>query len=635
MAILIDCACGKKLSIRAELAGKRVKCPACSAKLLAPVPAPVAHQAAATVTENRPAPTVSLPPPRPPERSAARPKPLAPPLPPPEPEGSKKQATLIGDYVIEGTLGRGAHGTVYRAHARKDPATPVALKVVEKRGNLDLLLLEPALLSQLDHPCIVGLKDYFVAGEDLVLALEFIEGKDLTTELDEGRAFSQAEVRDLLVQLAAALAQAHGRNIIHRDLKPSNILVVREKGQARFVLTDFGIGRRAEGIQVEKHGGGTYLFMAPEQLRGRPGPQSDLWALGVVAYRLLTGKLPFPGPTLQELSNQILYAAPAPPSQVCAQPLDSHLEAIVLRLLDKSLQERFASAEEVLEALGFQGAPEKVLARARRSGSGKPGQSLDRQLIRAMGVRLTFLVLAVVLYLLSGGVLSGTLLLLGMVCFFFAQSRKSVALTFVALVVLGFICLRFINPYVYAVDSVGFLWLLSLVGRLQMKVLQWLGPGLGPLVWVWFSFAALALLYALVYLFLPVFAGWMYISLRRLQRQRVLRQAALAGKADRASFLKIFRNTLDSRFEDVEFHLKYAETLFNLGQIAEAAVEARLLLLQDPYHFNGNLLLAHAYQQLGLDRDCLSVCEDYLAINGHCFEFGELRAQCLRRLVRP
>jgi hypothetical protein len=625
MAILIDCSCGKKLSVRPGLAGKKVKCPACGAKHLVPLPVTEPGPAADRVAEGPPAP-----PPRPQVQPDTIPEPAAPPPPLPGPEPGKKQPKQIGEYVIEGTLGRGAHGMVYRAHGRKDPATPVALKVVEKRGSLDLLLLEPALLSQLDHPCIVGLEDYFVAGEDLVLALEFIEGEDLARELERGRTFSQAEVRDLLLQLAAALAQAHSRNIIHRDIKPSNILVVRERGRDRFVLTDFGIGRRVEGLQVEKHGGGTYLFMAPEQLRGRPGPQSDLWALGVVAYRLLTGRLPFPGPTLQDLAHQILYAAPPPLSQVCPQTVDPGLEAIILRLLDKSLQERFASAEEVLRALGFRGAPETVLTRARRPLAARPGKSLDRQLSLGIGVRLAFLVLAVVAYLVSGGLISGALLLLGMVAFFIGQSRKNVAWTLLALAVLGLhTALRYVFP---SLDTAGLQWLLLLL-QLQGRVLRWLGPDFATVIQI--AFIVLMVVLYLVFLFLPVIAGWMYVSLRRLQRQRVLRQAALSGGADADHFLQVFRKTLDSRLEDVEFHLKYAETLFNRGQLAEAAVEARLLLLQDPYHFNGNLLLAHAYHRLGLDRDCLKLCEEYLAMNGHCFEFGELRAQCRRRLALP
>ena len=81
-------------------------------------------------------------------------------------------------------------------------------------------------------------------------------------------------------------------------------------------------------------------------------PQSDLWALGVVAYRLLTGRFPFPGPSLNELAQQILYQTPVSPSQLCPQPIDPRLERTVGRLLDKSLQERVASAEEMLGLLG-------------------------------------------------------------------------------------------------------------------------------------------------------------------------------------------------------------------------------------------------------------------------------------------
>ena len=255
----------------------------------------------------------------------------------------------IGDYILERELGRGAFGVVYRAHRQGQPNAPVALKIVTGRGNTDRMLLEPAVLSRLDHPCIVRLEDYFLSGDDLVLALEFIDGKDLKTLLDEGETFSQADIRDLLLQMGSALAAAHAENVVHRDIKHANILVARlPEGRYRFVLTDFGIGQMSEGIQLEKSTGGTYLFMAPEQLRGRPGPQSDLWALGVVAYRLLTGRMPFPGPTIKELTSQVLYGAAVPPSQVCRESVDPQLEKVVLHLLDRSLQERTASAEQLL-----------------------------------------------------------------------------------------------------------------------------------------------------------------------------------------------------------------------------------------------------------------------------------------------
>jgi hypothetical protein len=89
----------------------------------------------------------------------------------------------------------------------------------------------------------------------------------------------------------------------------------------------------------------------------------------------------------------------------------------------------------------------------------------------------------------------------------------------------------------------------------------------------------------------------------------------------------VLRKELDNRYEDVGFHLKYAEALAARGDDRGAAIEARLLLVQDPYHFTGNLLLAQSYLRLGLRADCRRVCDDYLAVAGYCFEFAELRTQ--------
>jgi hypothetical protein len=94
------------------------------------------------------------------------------------------------------------------------------------------------------------------------------------------------------------------------------------------------------------------------------------------------------------------------------------------------------------------------------------------------------------------------------------------------------------------------------------------------------------------------------------------------------------RTMVDVRVEDVGFHLRYAELLAARGDHRSAAIESRLVLIQDPYHFNGNLLLANSYSALGLWSECLSVCEDYLSVTGYCFEFSELKQQCLVRMVR-
>jgi Protein kinase domain len=548
-------------------------------------------------------------------------------------------AEQVGNYLVEEELGRGAHGVVYRAHHRDRPNRTVALKVVPNRGDLDRLLLEPALLSTLDHPGIVGIEDYFVRGDDLVLALEFIEGDDLKSLLERGDTFDQAEVRELLAQLASALAEAHSRNVIHRDIKPGNVLVQRDGGRLRFVLTDFGIGRKAEGIQVKKHTGGTFSFMAPEQLRGRPCPQSDLWALGVVAYRLLTGRMPFPGPTLGELSHQILYAAPLPPSECCPGPVDPQLETVVLRLLDKSLQERVASAEELLELLGQHGQG-TVAGPGKRHAPAAAGLSLERRLARGIAVRRVLIVVCVLLYLLPGGLLSGVLLLAGMVLFYRAQKderwgRPVAALaTLAAIVVLAcFVVLRYgFSRWDLSVPNL-LLVNPGLRDSLVKEFLDFLGPLLGGVTMT--VVGILVVVLYVLYLFLPVMAGALYATMRRLQREQVLRDAALADGTGSDRYLQALRDALDSRFEDVGLHLKYAEALFARGRVKEAAVEARLLLRQDPYHFNGNLLLANAYHALGLPEDCVAVCDAYLAVSGYCFEFSELREQCQRRLGRP
>ena len=134
----------------------------------------------------------------------------------------------------------------------------------------------------------------------------------------------------------------------------------------------------------------------------------------------------------------------------------------------------------------------------------------------------------------------------------------------------------------------------------------------------------------LVYLFLPVIAGILFAGMRRLQRERLLRNLAREDDASER-YLEALRESVDSRFEDVGLHLKYAEALFARGRVKEAAVEARILLLQDPYHFSGNLLLANAYYTLGLFAECIGLCERYLKVSGYCFEFGELTQQCQRR----
>ncbi len=546
-------------------------------------------------------------------------------------------AERIGSYVVESELGRGAFGVVYRAHHVQRPDAPVALKVVENRGNLDRMMLEPALLSGLRHPCIVRLDDYFLDNDRLVLALELIPGEDLKACVDRGETFGQAEVRDLLVQMAGALAEAHAHNIVHRDIKLSNVLVDRMGGRTRFVLTDFGVGRTAEGIQAEKHTGGTYLFMAPEQLRGRPGPQSDLWALGVVAYRLLTGQMPFNGANIHALSNQIFYATPMPPSKCSPQPIDADLEAVVFHLLEKSLTDRTASAEELLREVGYRGAPNAVASRPAASRTSAGRRSPDRRLHRGMLWLRILLTGFLLLYATQKGFISGALLIVGVVLFYLGcrRERWSAAGRAAAITAaLAAMAASSVVPYT-GVEPARILpiWMAGAVGAASKPAAEAFGQSVA-LVAAVMGLVLFGAYFILVFFAAPLGALCL-AALRRRQRALALRRAALEAGDDPEKYLGAMRAFLDDRFEDVAFHLKYVEALLARGRLKEVAVEAKVLLRQDPYNFSGNLLLANAYSGLGLFDDGIAVCDAYLIVAGYCFEFAELKQQCLRRKGAP
>ena len=521
----------------------------------------------------------------------------------------------VGPYRVERELGRGAFGVVYRAAHRDAPDTPVALKVVEARGGIERAMLEPALLAKLDHSCVVRVLDYFPHGEKLAIALEFVGGGDLQTAIDEADRFSPAVVRDLLVQLAGALAEAHGKGVVHRDLKPANVLIDRTADRPRYVLTDFGVGGEGTGIRSEKKLAGTYLFMAPEQIRGRPGPQSDLWALGVVAYRMLTGRFPFPGPGLADLSRQIQLTTPPPPSVAAGEKLDADLERAVMRLLDRSETERIGSATDLLAALGYDGETKNVLA-SRDTVRPAARDTLDETLSR--GIRSNYRQMAawVVLYLLFTGPVGGSLTLAGFVVFYRAHLRLRGWRKAAAIVAaFGLVALSWV---VVNVTSTSYL---TTVSRLFGTLF--------PLV-----FLFLSVFRVVAFLAFPVMACGAYARANRLRRERTLLRAAAAGVGS-DEYLALLGRELEYRYEDVGFHLKYAEALAARGDDRAAAVEARLLLVQDPYHFGGNLLLAQCYARLGLHAECAAVCAAYLAVTGYSFEFEDLRRQSETTMGAP
>ncbi|OZC03503.1 serine/threonine-protein kinase [Rubricoccus marinus] len=258
---------------------------------------------------------------------------------------------VIDRYRVLGTLGRGGMGVVYRARDERLDRE-VALKMLpdEDRASEESrqrLLVEARAAARIDHPNVCAI--YEVGETDdgrAFVAMGCYDGETLRDRLRRG-PLAPEDVAELGRQIAGGLAAAHARGIVHRDLKPSNIFLC-ESDRLTAKILDFGIAK-VEGTDLTKSGvtSGTLFYAAPEQMHGRAESRSDLWSLGVVLYEALTGRRPFEGSYEAATLYAILHEAPAPLPVGTPEPLAS----VVMRLLEKAPEERFASAREVEKVL--------------------------------------------------------------------------------------------------------------------------------------------------------------------------------------------------------------------------------------------------------------------------------------------
>jgi hypothetical protein len=263
----------------------------------------------------------------------------------------------FGRYRILRRLGRGGMGTVYLAHDTQLDRR-VALKVPHLRPGNDRDLLrrferEARAASTLDHPNLCRVYDVGAIDGTPYLSMAYIEGRPLSDEIRARGPFPQRTAAALVRKLALALEVAHRAGVVHRDLKPGNVMLTR-RGEP--VVTDFGLARRdhPDDLRLTSSGQllGTPAYMAPEQVRGdtaASGPASDVYALGVILYELLTGAPPFRGDQ-QAVFGQILAGEPARPS--AARPdLDPALEAVCVKAMAKRPEDRFGSMQAFAAAL--------------------------------------------------------------------------------------------------------------------------------------------------------------------------------------------------------------------------------------------------------------------------------------------
>ena len=262
---------------------------------------------------------------------------------------------VLGHYRIIGKLGEGGMGVVYRARdelLHRD----VAIKVVGEELAAEarhILLREARAASALNHPNICIVHEVNETDGMFYLVMELVEGETLKSLIPETGLPFQTVMR-YAVQIASALAHAHGRNIAHRDLKSHNVVVTPE-GLVK--VLDFGLARRLVASYDETQSmreleiastGGTLSYMSPEVLRGEPGDhRSDLWAFGVLLYEAAAGVAPFQGRTPFELSSKII-SEPAP---TLASSIPSGLAAIIQRCLAKEPAQRYQRASETQAAL--------------------------------------------------------------------------------------------------------------------------------------------------------------------------------------------------------------------------------------------------------------------------------------------
>ena len=264
----------------------------------------------------------------------------------------------LGHYRIVAKIGEGGMGVVYRAYDEV-LHREVAVKVVNKEARTGLettgdLLAEARASSSLSHPNICTIYEVGDDGGDLYIVMELVQGKTLAA-MSEAGALPPEQVLRYGMQVAGALARAHDRGIVHRDLKTANI-VVSDEGLVK--VLDFGLARR---VRVASDSAtrsltaaqpsslsGTLAYMAPEVLRGEENDfRSDLWALGVVLYEAVSGKLPFQGRTAFELTSAILREIP----NALGTPVPPGLWAIIQRCLAKEPVQRYQRASEVQAAL--------------------------------------------------------------------------------------------------------------------------------------------------------------------------------------------------------------------------------------------------------------------------------------------
>jgi beta-lactam-binding protein with PASTA domain len=290
---------------------------------------------------------------------------------------------VFGDrYEVEGRIGAGGMAEVWRGHDRVLNRT-VAIKTLlpqfaSDASFVDRFRREAQAAARLNHPGIVSVYDSGTDGDTPYIVMEFIEGRTLADYLASGKTIPPMESAKIAQDIAEALAVAHAQGVIHRDIKPANVMVTRD---GKLLVMDFGIARLISGPETAPQTSavlGTASYLSPEQAQGQPvDARTDIYALGVVLYEMLTGRPPFTGDSPMAIAYKQVNATPPAPSS--ANPdVPPELDAVVMRALSKNPANRYQSGKEFADDLERARTGGQVLATPLLPAGGEATQVISR-----------------------------------------------------------------------------------------------------------------------------------------------------------------------------------------------------------------------------------------------------------------
>lgn len=264
--------------------------------------------------------------------------------------GMSEHTILSGRYELLGHLGKGGMAYVHHAHD-KNLQRDVAIKIlrdslIEDTAFQARFLYEARAAANLAHPNIVTIYDFGYDDGRYFIVMEYVEGTDLKSFILRNNRLPTEEAVDLMIQICAGVGYAHRAGLVHCDLKPQNILVGRDN---RVKITDFGIARALASIRSDEYSEivwGSPTYFAPEQAAGAsPSPASDVYALGIILFEMLTGRPPFVA-TDPVLLAKLHQVAPPPPLRHLNPAIPVTLEQIILKVLSKEPSARYRTADQ-------------------------------------------------------------------------------------------------------------------------------------------------------------------------------------------------------------------------------------------------------------------------------------------------